>query len=57
MTSEFPIQEIDRRTALAVLNDLSTNMRPNLDLFGNKILFIYRDEFETVRKKYLDRKD
>ena len=47
-------ERFDRRTALRVLQDLSTNMRPRLDLFGKKILTIGRDEFEEVRKKYLD---
>ena len=45
----------DRRTALSVLQDLSTNMYPNHDIFGNKTLVIDRDKFEAVRKKYLDK--
>ena len=48
---------IDRFTALRVLNDLSSCMYPNYDLFGNKTLVIDRDKFEKVRAKYLDRKE
>ena len=44
----------DRDTALAILNDLSKNMRPDCDLFGNKTLVIHRYMFENIRKKYLD---
>ena len=47
--------EFDRATALRVLQDLSANMMPNFDLFGRPILTIHRQDFEAVRKKYLDK--
>lgn len=50
-------EEFDRHTALRVLQDLSSRMYPNYDLYGNKTLVIYRDKFEEVRAKYLDRKE
>lgn len=46
----------DRDTALAILKEFSRDMRPGEDLFGNKTLVINRDQFEAIRKKYLDRK-
>ena len=48
------MEKYDRLTALRVLQDLSNKMYPNLDLFGNPTLVIDRDEFEEVRKKWLD---
>lgn len=48
---------VDRSTALVVLKDLSSNMRPDHDLFGNETLTIHRYMFENIRKKYLDGKD
>lgn len=50
-------EKIDRRTALRVLQDLSSCMYPSLDLYGNKTLVINRDKFEAIRAKYLDRKE
>lgn len=50
------MEKYDRRTALRVLQDLSNKMYPNFDLFGNPTLVINRDEFEEVRKKWLDDK-
>lgn len=50
------MEKYDRRTALRVLQDLSNKMYPNFDLFGNPTLVIDRDEFEEVRKKWLDDK-
>lgn len=50
------MEKYDRLTALRVLQDLSNKMYPNLDLFGNPTLVINRDEFEEVRKKWLDDK-
>ena len=44
----------DRKTALAVLKDLSRDMYPNYDLFGTKTLVINRSQFEKIRAKYLD---
>lgn len=43
-----------RDTALAVLKELSNDMRPSYDLYGNKTLVIDRDDFEIIRHKYLD---
>jgi hypothetical protein len=51
-----PAADLDRRTALSVLQDLSSCMYPNYDLYGNKTLVINRDKFEKIRAKYLDRK-
>lgn len=48
--------DYDRDTALAILKEFSRDMRPSLDIFGNKILTIRRDKFEAIRKKYLDGK-
>lgn len=48
------MEKYDRLTALRVLQDLSNRMYPNLDLFGSPTLVINRDEFEEVRKKWLD---
>lgn len=50
-------ETFDRHTALRVLQDLSSCMYPSLDLYGRKTLVIRREEFEVVRKKYLDRKE
>lgn len=47
---------MDRNTALSVLQDLSSRMRPNCDLFGKHTLIISSDDFETIRAKYLDNK-
>ena len=52
-----PAVELDRYTALRVLNDLSSCMYPSRDLFGYKTLVIGRAEFEKIRAKYLDRKE
>lgn len=46
----------DRDTALAVLKELSRDMRPDYDMFGNPILRIRRGQFEDIRKKFLDKK-
>ena len=43
-------------TALTILKALSREMRPSNDIFGNKTLVIDRDDFESIRHKYLDRK-
>lgn len=45
---------LDRKTALNVLQDLSKEMYPSLDLFGHPTLVIDRSNFEEIRKKYLD---
>lgn len=45
---------MDRDTALAVLKELSRDMYPSHDLFGNGTLVVDRDKFEVIRKKYLD---
>lgn len=50
-------EKLDRLTALRVLQDLSSCMYPNLDLYGNKTLVINRDRFEKIRAKYLDKKE
>ena len=47
----------DRDTALAVLKDISAELYPSYDLFGNKTLVIKREKFENIRKKYLDREE
>lgn len=47
-------REFDRDTALAVLKDFSRDMYPSYDIFGRKTLVINRDEFEAIRKKFLD---
>ena len=52
-----PTVELDRQTALRVLNDLSSCMYPSRDLFGYKTLVISRAEFEKIRAKYLDTKE
>lgn len=44
----------ERDIALLILKDLSKDMRPSTDLFGNGTLVIDRDKFEAIRKKYLD---
>lgn len=56
MSNNIGVEDFDRRTALRVLNDLSSSMYPNYDLYGNKTLVIDRDKFEAVRAKYLDRR-
>lgn len=48
------ITDFDRDTALAVLKDFSRDMYPSCDIFGRKTLVINRDEFEAIRKKFLD---
>jgi hypothetical protein len=45
---------IDRDTALLVLSDISSKAYPDYDLFGRPVLRISREEFEKIRKKYLD---
>jgi hypothetical protein len=47
----------DRYTSLSILKELSRDMYPSYDLFGNKTLVINRDKFEAIRKKYLDEED
>lgn len=47
---------MDRNTALSVLQDLSNRMYTNYDLFGKPTLVVNRDDFETIRAKYLDNK-
>lgn len=47
----------DRKTALAVLKDLSKDLVVGYDLFGNKTLSIKTHKFEAVRKKYLNGKE
>ena len=47
----------DRDTSLSILKELSRDMYPSYDLFGNKTLVINRDKFEAIRKKYLDKED
>lgn len=47
----------DRKTALNIFHDLSNTMRPQHNILGEKILVIYRDKFEEIRKKYLDREE
>ena len=54
---DYGVCDFDRRTALRVLQDLSSCMYPSLDLYGNKTLVIDRDKFEKIRAKYLDRKE
>lgn len=56
-TSEEQPEEFDRHTALRVLQDISSKMYPNINLFGEKTLDIRRKDFEAIRAKYLDRKD
>lgn len=48
------MEKYDRKTALRVLQDLSHQMYPNLDLFGRPTLVINRKDFEPIRKKWLD---
>lgn len=52
-----PAIELDRYTALRLLNELSSYMRPSSDSFGTKTLVIHRTSFERIRSKYLDRKE
>lgn len=47
----------DRATALSVLKDISRCMYPSYNLFGEKTLVINRDQFEAIRKKYLDKQN
>lgn len=49
-------EKLDRRMALRVLQDLSSKMYPDINLFGQKTLVIRREDFEKIRAKYLDRK-
>ena len=48
--------KLDRRTALNVLQDISSKMYPDINLFGRKTLVISREDFEKIRAKYLDNK-
>lgn len=48
---------MDRHTALCVLKDLSNVMSTSYDFFGHETLSISRGEFETIRKKYLDKEE
>lgn len=50
-------KEVNRYTALMVLKELSNNMYPNNDIFGNGILVINKDKFESIRKKFLDKEE
>ena len=50
-------KEVNRYTALMVLKELSNNMYPNNDIFGNGTLVIDRDKFESIRKKFLDKEE
>ena len=50
-------KEVNRYTALMVLKELSNNMYPNNDIFGNGVLVIDRDKFESIRKKFLDKEE
>lgn len=50
-------KEVNRHTALMVLKELSNNMYPNNDIFGNGTLVIDRDKFESIRKKFLDKEE
>ncbi len=50
------LNDLERKTALDVLKDVSKYARPSTDLFGNKTLVIDRDKFEMIRSKYLDKK-
>lgn len=52
-----PSVDLNRLTALRVLQDLSSHMYPSTDLFGRKTLVINRTYFEKIRAKYLDRKE
>ena len=47
----------NRRTALRVLQDISSNMRPSSNIFGTKTLTITRCDFEKIRHEYLDKKE
>ncbi len=51
------MMEFDRWTALELLKDLSRNMYPDHDLFGQETLVIARGTFERIRAKYLDHKE
>lgn len=50
-------KKLDRRTALSVMQDISSKMYPDINLFGQKTLVIRREDFEKIRAKYLDRKE
>lgn len=52
-----PAVDLDRQTALRVLQDISSYMYPDINLFGQKTLVIRRSDFEKIRAKYLDRKE
>lgn len=49
--------DFSRTVALTVLKDISRDMHPSVNLFGDKTLVINRDKFEAIRAKYLDRKE
>ncbi len=57
MSNDIQPEEFDRRTALRVLQDISSKMYSSVDLYGDKILKIKRYDFEAIRKKYLDKKE
>ena len=44
----------DKNTALAMLKELTKHMSLSRNMFGDEILVIRRDIFETVRKAFLD---
>lgn len=46
--------QYDRDTALEVLKAITRNMYPSYGLFGTPTLVINRDDFEFIRKKFLD---
>ena len=50
-------KKFNRPTALRVLQDISSKMYPDINLFGQKTLVIRREDFEKIRAKYLDRRD
>lgn len=50
-------EKLDRLTALRVLQDISSKMYPDVNLFGQKTLVIRREDFEKIRAKYLDEED
>lgn len=47
----------DRRTALAVLNDITIHMRPSIHIFGNETLEIDRYRFDAIKRKFLGNKE
>lgn len=52
-----PAVDLDRQIALRVLQDISSYMYPDINLFGQKTQVIRRSDFEKIRAKYLDRKE